>query len=234
MKLRIIAAAAALLPLALACSKKPQECKQVVDVIDDDDGKVMQMAAISGGDVKDDVKAARDIASGEDKLASDLAALNITTTDLAKLSGDYQSFAKDVAKACRDYGEALDKFDGDGKPGSDLISRMAKARQDLDASCAKKFNLPECTAIKDKLAHFPDVGSDDAQKVADDLTKFDQDFDKIEVKDEEVKKEAAEFDKCFTDIITMEKGVAAFDKNLAQLKTREGDVTGKINTFCGG
>ena len=119
-----------------ACSKKPQECKQIIGIIDDDDQQVEVAAAGRGPDPSQNAKAATDLAAAEDKIVADLSALTITTVDLKKGSDDYVAAAKDASTALKKVAAPLMKFAGSMSAGTDPYSRLDGSKAKIIQRCA--------------------------------------------------------------------------------------------------
>jgi len=100
---------AALLMGATACGqKKISECNQLIEVINK--GVESLNKSPKGADPTGaaDLKS---MADSMDKVAADAAKVELTIPDLKKYSADYQTMAKDVAKAARDMAAAAEAKD---------------------------------------------------------------------------------------------------------------------------
>jgi len=101
---------AALLLGATACGqKKISECNALIEVINkgvESLGKSPKAGADPSGTAE-----LKSMADSMDKVAADAAKVELTLPELKKYSADYQTMAKDVAKAARDMAAAADAKD---------------------------------------------------------------------------------------------------------------------------
>jgi len=101
---------AALLVGATACGqKKVTECNQLIEVINK--GVESLNKSPKGGADPTGANELKGMADSMDKVAADAAKVELTIPDLKKYSTEYQTMAKDVAKAARDMAAAAEAKD---------------------------------------------------------------------------------------------------------------------------
>jgi len=101
---------AALLLGATACGqKKISECNQLIEVINK--GVESLNKTPKGGSDPTGAADLKSMADAMDKVAADAAKVELTIPDLKKYSTEYQTMAKDVAKAARDMAAAAEAKD---------------------------------------------------------------------------------------------------------------------------
>jgi hypothetical protein len=215
-----------------ACTKKPKECKQVVNIIDDDDDKLSVAAAGMGSDPQSVIKSARDIAGIEDKLAADLGALTITTPDVKKGSDDYVSVAKDLSTAMKSIADALDKVAGNMDAKTDPVSRALIAQQKLQDRCDDKPKLPECKKLRE--TRVPKIDADNPTVTAEELNALLARFQGLTITDDEVKNDLDDYEAVLSDVIAYLKTLTSYQTSIQQLKVRSEQATAEINTACTG
>jgi len=193
-------AAAALVAL-VACSKKPTECREIIAVIDDDDQKIAQLLGTPAavGKANEIAGVATALATLEDTLAADLAALKLTVPEVQKLSSDYQGFAHEVAAAAREtatvmnqvvaYEPKVDPQKPDGVP-----QKMKAAAEKMTNRCTTKKST-ECVKLFDKMKKIladADKATDTAAQAAQ-LDAFVAELSQATLKDAELKTDLDEF-----------------------------------------
>jgi len=224
------------------CSKKTEECKAVIDTIDDDD------AALKGINLNTDdyallsknLGAAADIV---DKIAADLAAKKVGDADLSKYSGEYQAFAKDLAKEMRNFsglvktlGETLDKM-------SPMVKALTSGLHKLDGHCEADAAANDCAAVRKTLKNAPDQDAfkfdKDLKEDADAFSKFAAELRGLQIADKGVK---ADVDEIVKGIGTLEEIMRSlsdlkpkFEASQSAMKAvlaREEPIERHINDTC--
>ncbi|MRG91778.1 hypothetical protein [Polyangium spumosum] len=101
---------AALIVGATACGqKKITECNQLIEVINK--GVESLNKTPKGGADPTGAAELKGMADSMDKVAADAAKVDLSIPELKKYSTEYQTMAKDVAKAARDMAAAADAKD---------------------------------------------------------------------------------------------------------------------------
>ena len=227
-----------------ACSNKAQECKTVIDTIDDDD------AALKGVDLDTEdyptlavnLKKAADLV---DKVAADLAGKTVKDADLAKESGDYQAFAKALATELRGFGDLV------GKLGETLgkLSPMAKSltaglhKMQTRCQAGDKTVAADCAAIDKAMKNAPDQDAfkfdKDLKEDADAFSKFAAELKALTPADKELKAGLDEVVKGLGTLEGVMRSMAElkpkFDANHASLKetlAKEAPIERHINETC--
>jgi hypothetical protein len=228
----------------LGCSHKSDECKAVIDTIDDDD------AALKGVNLDTDDYAAlsknmKTAADLVEKVASDLAAKKVTDAELSKESSDYQAFAKDLAKEMRGFsdlvkslGDTLDKL---APMAKSMTSGLHKLHMDCetDAAPTKK----DCEAVRTALKDAPDQDAfkfdKDLKEDAAAFSKFAGELRALALTDDKVKADLAEIVKGLGTLEEIMRGLSdlkpKFDASQAQMRTvlaREEPIERHINETC--
>jgi hypothetical protein len=149
--------AAAFVLLALACSKKPKECAELIDTIDDDDKPVAQLLATGATltNVKDIGGSARALGTLEDKMRTDLGALKLTDVDVIGLEKQYAEFAEAAVGAARDTADVMDQVAAyqptvDPSRADSVPQKMRAAADAMHARCVAKKSA-ECVALFDQM-----------------------------------------------------------------------------------
>ncbi|MDI1451204.1 hypothetical protein [Polyangium sp. 6x1] len=102
---------AALLVGATACGKKKiTECNQLIEVINKG-VESLNKTPKGGGTDPTGANELKGMADAMDKVAAEAAKVELTEPDLKKYSAEYQTMAKDVAKAARDMAAAAEAKD---------------------------------------------------------------------------------------------------------------------------
>jgi hypothetical protein len=234
------------LAASVGCDNKAEECKAVVNTIDDDDAalKGISLSSDDFGVMAKNLKAAADIV---DKVATDLAAQKVTNAELAKESTDYQAFAKGTATELRGLADLLTPL----QQALDKIGPMARTfsggLKKLDARCsadAGAATAADCQAIATAMKDAPDQ---DAFKFDKDLKedaaafgKFAAELKALQLKDAELTTDLGEVVKglgSLQEIMqTMVDLKPKFDASGAALQmalAKEEPIERHINETCG-
>jgi hypothetical protein len=96
--------------LAVGCGKmkKTTECNAFIEKVNTSLKEIEKHTNTKGTDQKAAAQDMKKLAGLYDKLASDVAALGVTTPDLKKHSDDYQAMAKKAAETARQVAEAVE------------------------------------------------------------------------------------------------------------------------------
>jgi hypothetical protein len=241
-----IRAAAVVLALSFGvtagCSKKPEECKAIIDTIDDDDAalKGVNLATEDYALLAKNLKTAADLV---EKIAADLAAKKVTDADLAKYSGEYQTFATDLAKEMRAFGdlvktlgETLDKL-------SPMVKSLTSGLKKLDGHCEADAAAGDCAAVRKALKDAPDQDAfkfdKDLKEDADAFSKFAGELRALQIADKGVKADVDEIVKGIGTLEEIMRGMSdlkpKFEASQASMKTilaREEPIERHINESC--
>ena len=95
---------------AVGCGKmkKTTECNAFIEKVNTSLKEIEKHTNTKGTDQKAAAQDMKKLAGLYDKLASDVAALGVTTPDLKKHSDDYQAMAKKAAETARQVAEAVE------------------------------------------------------------------------------------------------------------------------------
>jgi hypothetical protein len=238
----VVVAAIALIGTTVACGKKKEECKALIDTIDDDD------AALKGINLNVDdfallgknMKAAADLV---DKVAADLAAKPVTDAELAKESTDYQAFAKDLAKEMRGVGELVIKLDETLNKLSPMAKSLRSGLHKLHERCESDAAANDCAAVKKALKDAPDQDAfkfdKDLKEDAEAFSKFAAELRGLTIADKEVKTDLDEVVKGLGTLEEIMRGLAElkpkFDASEASMRVvlaREAPIERHINESC--
>jgi hypothetical protein len=236
------------------CSKKPQECRQIVNIIDDDDQAAQVAAAgMSSPDGQQFAKAATDLAAAEDKVAADLGALTITSPDVKKGSDDYIALAKDASAALKKNAAPIAQFSGNLAAGTDPFTRITdavkklvdrcvavaadEAKQgakggDATAAATDKKTVSGCVQIL-ALIQNPPANSDNPATEADALNAWLKLLQGVAINDKDVQSDASALESVVQDNIAFDQALSSLVTSFNQFKVRADQVTGEINTACG-
>jgi hypothetical protein len=239
--------AAALVLLALACSKKPKECAELIDTIDDDDKPVAQLLATGATltNVSDIGDSARALATLEDKMRSDLGALKLTDTDVIGLDKQYAEFAEAAAGAARDAAAVMDKVAAyqptvdPSKPDS-VPEKMRAAADAMHARCVtKKSN--ECVALFDQMKSIL-ADADKATSWSDSATAIDAFVAKLNalsLKDAQLQADVTAFAATMRDsaaalreAVILRTQMGGSKEKLDSVLALERTVTTRVNAVC--
>ena len=239
--------AAALVLLALACSKKPKECTELIDTIDDDDKPVAQLLATGATltNVNDIGDSARALATLEDKMRSDLGALKLTDTDVIGLDKQYAEFAEAAAGAARDTAAVMDKVAAyqptvdPSKPDS-VPDKMRAAADAMHARCVtKKSN--ECVALFDQMKSIL-AEADKATSWSDSATAIDAFVAKLNalsLKDAQLQADVTAFAATMRDsaaalreAVILRTQMGGSKEKLDSVLALERTVTTRVNAVC--
>lgn len=123
----------ALLFGASACGqKKIAECNSLIEVINKGVQSLNNKSA--GGADPSGIATYKSMADEMDKVAADVAKIELSTPELKKFSADYQAMAKDVAKAARDLAAvAADKEPDEAKKAAKLATAQAAVEKAVKA-----------------------------------------------------------------------------------------------------
>jgi hypothetical protein len=226
------------------CSHKSEECKAVIDTIDDDD------AALKGlnFEVDDYALLAKNVKAGADavdKVAADLATKKVTDADLAKESGDYQAFAKDLAKEMRAYGELVQKLGDTMAKLAPMEKTLSSGLKKLNERCLVDAVANDCVAVRAVMKDAPDQ---DAFKFDKDLKEDAEAFSKfvaelralnVTITDKQVKDDVEQVAKGLGALEEVMRGLSdlkpKLDANTAALMAvlaKEGPIERHINETC--
>ena len=179
------------LATVVACGNKAQECKAVIDTIDDDDAalKGIDLDTENYPQLSKNLKSAADIV---DKVGTDLAGKTVKDAELAKASGDYQAFSKSLATELRSFADLVAKLSVTLDKAGPMAKSLTSGLDKLQTRChaADKSLTADCAAIAKAMKDAPDQ----------DAFKFDKDL----------KDDAAAFAKFAAEL----KGLALTDKDL--------------------
>lgn len=247
MRLRFAACAFALAYTTIGCSKKPEECKALIGVIDDDDQKIGQALSLGAHASKaPEIQAvATELATLEDKLAADVGALKLTIAELQKLANDYKAFAIEVAAAAREtqatmgdviaYEPKVDPARLEGVP-----QRMRAAADKMTARCTARKST-ECVKLFDKMKKILDDASKagDAEAQATKIDAFVAELEGATLKDAELKADKDELAKSMKAASAVLREAAALRTKMAATKAQLDSVLAKenaltlgVNAFC--
>ncbi len=235
-------AAVAAFAVTTGCSKKKDECKAIIDTIDDDD------AALKGIDLKvedyallgKNLKSAADLI---DKVAADLAAKPVTDAELAKESGDYQAFAKELAKEMRTLGDLVISLDATLAKLSPMAKALNSGLTKLHSRCETDAAVGDCTLVKKALKNAPDQDAfkfdKDLKEDADAFAKFSADLKGLTITDKEVKADLDEVVKGLGTLEEIMRGLVAlkpkFDASQASMRVilaKEAPIERHLNETC--
>jgi len=217
--------------LALACSKKPRDCTELIDTIDDDDKPVAQLLATGATltNVKDIGDSARSLAALEDKMRGDLGALKLTDADVVAVEKQYGEFAEAAAGAARDTADVMDRVAAyqptvDPSKSDSVPQKMRAAADKMHDRCvAKKSN--ECVALFEQMKAIL-ADADKATSWSDSATAIDAFVAKLgalTLKDTELEADVTTF------AATMKDSAAAL-REAVILRTRMGGAKEKLDS----
>ncbi len=220
--------------LALACSKRPKECAELIDAIDDDDKPVAQLLATGATltNVKDIGDSARALATLEDKLRSDLAALKLTDVEVVSLEKQYGEFAEAAGGAARDTAAVMDQVVAyqptvDPSHADSVPQKMRAAADAMHARCVtKKSN--ECVALFEEMKSIL-ADADKATSWSDGATALDAFVGKLQalsLKDAQLQADVATF------AAAMKDGASSL-REAVILRTRMGGAKEKLDSVLG-
>lgn len=239
-----IAVALALAAASAGCSHKSEECKAVIDTIDDDDAllKGLKFDTDDFALLAKNVKAAADAL---DKLAADLAAKKLTTPDLEAASGDYGNFARALAKALRDHAVLLEQLDGTMNKVGPMAKTLHAGLKKLSDRCVVDAAANDCAAVKAVMKDAPDQ---DAFKFDKDLKEDAEAFSKfvaelralnVTITDKQVRDDVEQIAKGLGELETIMRSLSdlkpKFDASQTQLLAvvaKEGPIERHINETC--
>jgi hypothetical protein len=128
--------------LALGCGKmkKSSECNSFIEKVNTSLKEIEKHTNSKGTDQKAAAQDMKQLAGLYEKLATDVAALGITTPDLKKHSGDYQAMAKKAADTARQVAEAvetnnLDKAQSAQKEFDDIVKKEDQLVNNINNFC---------------------------------------------------------------------------------------------------
>jgi septal ring factor EnvC (AmiA/AmiB activator) len=243
-RLAVIASFALATFATAGCSNKAQECKAIIDTIDDDD------AALKGVDLDTEdypalaanLKKAADLV---EKVATDLAGKTVKDADLAKESGDYQAFAKSLATELRSFSELVTKLGASLSNLSPMAKSLTAGLNKVQARCkaTDKTIVADCAAIDKVMKDAPDQDAfkfdKDLKEDADAFAKFAAELKALTPADGELKAGLAEVVKGLGTLEgvmrTMSDLKPKFDASHASLKTilaKEAPIERHLNETC--
>lgn len=229
----VFAVGAVALALGAGCSKKPQECKAVINVIDDDDTAIQAAAAGFGMDLSQSATAAKNISQVETKLAGDLKAITVTSPDLKKGVDDYVAAANDAAAATSKIADPLAKLGGNMAAGTDPFTRVTTSVGKIVDHCTQKgANLPECVKILETIKAAP-TNIDNPSVEAEALNAWLGQLKAISPSDAGVKQDLADLESVVQDNIDADQAISGFLTSMQSLKVKSDAATNEINTACG-
>jgi hypothetical protein len=237
----------AVIGLALAnagCSHKSEECKAVIDTIDDDDAalKGIKLDTEDYGLLAKNVKAAADVL---DRVAADLASKKVTDADLLAAAGDYQNFAKALSKAFRSHAELLEHLDATMTKIAPMTKTLRQGLKQLHERCLVDAVVNDCTAVKNVMKDAPDQ---DAFKFDKDLKEDAEAFSKfvaelralnVTITDQKVKDEVEQIAKGLGELETIMRSLSdlkpkfdASNSELLAVVAKEEPIERHINQTC--
>jgi hypothetical protein len=229
----VIGGGALVLMLVAGCSKRPQECKQVIDLIDDDDQAVQAAVAGFGMDLSQSAQAAKQLSQVETKLANDLKALTITTPDLKKGVDDYVAAANDAAADTGKIADPMAKLGGNMAAGTDPFSRITTAVNKMVTYCqGSGANHEDCQKVGLAMKQAP-TNIDNPQTEAEALNAWLATLKAITPSDAGMKQDLADLESVVQDNIDADTSIATFVTAMKQLKVKADVATNEINTACG-
>jgi hypothetical protein len=223
--MRVVLALASVL-LAIACNKKPRECTELIDTIDDDDKPVAQLLAKDIGD------SARALALLEDKMRGDLGALKLTDVDVVALDKQYGEFAEAAAGAARDTADVMDQVAAyqptinPSRPDS-VPQKMRAAADAMHARCVAKKSA-ECVALFDQMKAIL-ADADKATSWSDSATAIDAFVARLgalSLKDSQLQADVTAF------AATMKESAASL-REAVVLRTKMGGAKEKLDSVLG-
>lgn len=237
-----VVAAVAALAVTAGCSKKTEECKAVIDTIDDDD------AALKGVDLKTEdfallgknLKTAADLV---EKVATDLAAKKVTDADLAKESTDYQAFAKELATEMRTLAGLVSKLDETLTKLGPMAKALNGGLHKLHVRCETDAAASDCALVRKTLKNAPDQDAfkfdKDLKEDADAFAKFSAELKGLTIVDKEVKADVDEVAKGLGTLEEIMRGLVElkpkFDTSEAAMRmviAKEAPIERHINETC--
>jgi hypothetical protein len=233
--------------LAVGCSKKPKECAELIDTIDDDDKPVARLLATGATltNVKDIGDSARALATLEDKLRSDLAALPLTEVDVVPLQKQYGEFAEAAGGAARDTATVMDQVAAyqptvDASRPDSVPHKMRAAADAMHDRCvAKKSN--ECVALFEQMKSIL-ADADKATSWSDSATAIDAFVAKLQalsLKDAQLQADVATFAAAMKDsasslreAVVLRTKMGGAKEKLDSVLALERTVTARVNETC--
>jgi hypothetical protein len=126
------------LALAAGCGQsKISECNALIEVINK--GVQSLEKGQKAGSDPSGVSDLKSMADAMDKVAADAAGVKLTIPELQKYSTDYQTMAKEVAKAARDMAAAADAKDPDKINAAQASMEKAVKQEDPLVDSINKF-----------------------------------------------------------------------------------------------
>ncbi len=204
--------------LVFGCDKKADECRRIVNIVNDANDKVGRPRAGVDAGIEEQNS---ELALLAEKMASSLASAAITTPELKKIVADYEIMARDMSQATREMKSALGELGAAGK--TDIMKRAEAAKTAMTNSivklveyCAKKTDR-ECKKVKGEIPAAPKSG-DDFVKVA----RAAEALGNVEWKDKTLADLVTTFTKA---VAEADKVVGELSKQLEQSKDLEAKVS---------
>ena len=238
------------LAFTTACDKKPKECAALIGVIDDDDHRIAEVGAAGKGveHAAEISGLSKQLASLEDKLATDLAALPLTVEGLKTLSKAYQDFAKETAASARESADVMDRvvaYEPKVDPARpEGVPQRTKSAVDKMTDRCKTRRSNECVKLYDGMKRVlpeaaPGAAPPDWATQAKQIDAFVTESAATTFKDAELKKSFDEF-------VASMKGISAvlheavelrlkMDASKAKLDAvlaKEKPLTDGVNLYC--
>lgn len=238
----VVITSAFALGAGIGCGKKTEECKALINTIDDDDAalKGINLNVDDWALLSKNVTAAAGLV---DKVAADVGALTITDAELAKQSADYKAFATDLAKEMRSFAELVKKL---GET-MDKLAPMAKAfsagLHKLQTRCETDAAASDCATVKKALKNSPDQDAfkfdKDLKEDADAFAKFAAELRGLAITDKDVKADLDEIVKGVGTLEEIMRGLSdlkpKFDASASAMMgvlAREEPIERHINQLC--
>jgi hypothetical protein len=227
------------LGLALGCAKRPPECNAVIDTITQDDREIETISAKATADAKELAPVIRNAARVEDKLAGELAALSISTPDLATDVKGYEAFAHELSAAAVAMADLLDALASMRARADGLVADRDAALAKLGERC-RATKSAACRRLDDAtkpLDTIPDDAPyDDQAKTVDGVAAAIRD---LHSDDREIDADATAYAKVLSDNAALLRDFASFSPKIAASQdalskaiAKEQPLTDGINTLC--
>ena len=236
----VLAAFAAV--VALGCSAKHRECRQLIEIIATDD------EALKGLDLKTkDPRAlatsTRQLGKVEGKLADDLDKTSFKTPELKKVATEYRTFAREIATAANELATILDKLASvsdklsDAKADSAAQRWLAATNKTVDR--CKAHPQPACSGFANSVKGIPD-SSEDMDAYAKGLAKMSADLRKLSTHDatlkaalDDLQKRTDEMASVYHDLGDLDRKQKQNDDAMMKAVGKEKPLNDAVNSFCG-